>query len=155
VASARAPGEPVEPTSVLNRGRINLHGQSIAACRGRRFTYHPPVSTERIYRCATTAAMARRAVNDEFNAYTVAQFALSEDPDEVLVEVDTNGQISPVTQKQVARISVIPHHPKSQDVAERIWERIDWSDLEGDDWVDPAEVDVEARGWDCRMKIYY
>jgi hypothetical protein len=113
------------------------------------------MSTERIYRCASLAAIARRAVNDRFTEYTVTQFALSEDPDEVLVEVDTNGPISPVTQKQVVRISVMPRHPKSQDVARRIWAQLDWDDLEGDDWVDPAEIDVAARGWDCRMKIYY
>ena len=99
--------------------------------------------------------MARRAVWDEFNAYTVTQFAFTDDPDEVVVEVDTNGSISPVTSKQVVLISVVPHHPMSQAVAERVWELLDWEDLEGDDWVDPAEIDVHAKGWDCRMKIYY
>lgn len=99
--------------------------------------------------------MARRAVYDYFNAYTVTQYAFSDDPDDVVVEVDTNGPISPVTGKQVVLISVLPHHAKSQDVAERIWSLLEWEDIEGDDWVDPAEVDVAATGWDCRRKIYY
>ena len=99
--------------------------------------------------------MARRAVYDTFNAYTVTQFAFTDDPDEVVVEVDTNGKISPVTNKQVVLISVLPHHAMSQTVAERVWELLDWEDVEGEDWVDPADVDVQAKGWDCRMKIYY
>lgn len=110
---------------------------------------------ERIYRCKTPASMARRAVRDEFNAYTVTQFAFFNDPDDVVVEVDTNGKISPVTNKQVVLISVLPHHVMSHTVAERVWKLLEWDDLEGDDWVDPAEVDVEVKGWDCRMKIYY
>ncbi len=73
----------------------------------------------------------------------------------MVVEVDTNGQISPVTNKQVVPISVMPHHAMSQQVADRIWQLLDWNDVEGDDWIDPAEVDVEANGWDCRMKIQY
>jgi len=109
---------------------------------------------ERIYRCKTPASMARRAVCDELNAYTVTQFAFTDDPDDVVV-VDTNGKISPVTNKQVVLISVLPHHAMSQTVAERVWKLLAWEDLEGDDWVDPAEVDVEAKGWDCRMKICY
>lgn len=110
---------------------------------------------ERIYRCSTPAALARRAVFDMFDAYTVTQFALTDDPDTVIVEVDTNDKISPVTGKQVVLISVLPHHAISQSVAERIWEHLDWDELEGEDWVDPAEVDVAAKGWDCRRKIYY
>lgn len=117
--------------------------------------YDSPVSMERIYRCKTPANMARRAVYDDFHADTVTQFAFTDDPDHVVVEVDTNGKISPVTSKQVVLISVLPHHAMSQTVAERVWQLLDWDDLEGDDWIDPAEVDVEAKGWDCRMKIYY
>ena len=99
--------------------------------------------------------MARRAVWDTFDAYTVTQFAFSDDPDEVVVEVDTNGAISPVTGKQVVVISVLPHHPMSQTVAERIWDQFESEDRDGDEWVDPTEVDVKAKGWDCRMKLFY
>ena len=52
-------------------------------------------------------------------------------------------------------ISVLPHHALSQTVAERVWTLLDWDDLEGDDWVDPTDVDVRAKGWDCRVRIYY
>ena len=108
-----------------------------------------------MYRCKTPAAMARKAASGTFDSYTVSGLAYSDDPDEVVVEVDTNGPISPVTGKQIAVIAVLPHHPTSQDIAERIWNQFGWEDIEGDDWVDPAEIDVESQGWDCRVKFFY
>lgn len=85
----------------------------------------------------------------------VMQLVYSDDPYEVVVEVDTSGPIDPATKKSVVVIAVWPGHPTSQEVAERIWERIGWDELADDDWVDPAEIDVAAKGWDCRMKVRY
>ena len=50
---------------------------------------------------------------------------------------------------------MLPHHTMSQEVAERIWNLLAWEDLQDMDSVDPIEVDVAAKGWDCRSKIYH
>lgn len=112
------------------------------------------MAQERIYKCATPAAMARRATGDLFSDM-VMQLVYNDDPHEVVVEVDTNGRIDPVTKKQVVVIAVVPGHPTSQEVAQRIWDWIGWDELADDDWIDPTEVDVAAKGWDCRMKVRY
>jgi hypothetical protein len=113
------------------------------------------MADERTYKCKTSAAMARRAVTGSFYDGTVSNLVYSDEPDEVVVEVDTNGAISPVTRMQVVVIAVKPHHETSQEVAEGIWNLLGWDDIEGDDQVDPTEVDVRAKGWDCRVKFFY
>lgn len=99
--------------------------------------------------------MARRAVDGNFYSDTVNQLVFTDDPDEVVVVVDTQGPIGPVSNKQIVRISVEPHHDSSQDVAERIWQLLDWDDLEGEESVAPEDVDVRAKGWGCRVKWFY
>ena len=108
-----------------------------------------------MYRCKSPAEMARRAANCEFYSDTVSELVYSDDPDEVVVVVDMNAPISPVTGMQVARIIVLPRHATSQEVAERIWELLDWGDIEGEEWVAPDQIDVESEGWDCRVKVFH
>lgn len=75
------------------------------------------MTSEWIYRCKTPAALANRAAGADFYAYSVNQLVYSDDPDQVIVEVDMNGAISPVTGKQVVAIAVLPHNPTSVGTA--------------------------------------
>jgi hypothetical protein len=110
---------------------------------------------ERIYRAKTAAGLAAKAVNGPFEEGTINELAFSEDPDEVVAVVDATGPVAPLTGKQVVRITVLPHHDQAQDLAERIWRKLGWDDIEGNDWTDPEELDVRAKGWDVRTKFFY
>jgi hypothetical protein len=112
------------------------------------------MSYEKRLRYKTLSSIARRAVNGPFDSATVYGLVLSEDPETVLVEVDTNGAIGPVSGLMRAVIHVQPG-PHAAELADRIWWSFGWEDV-FEDAVDPADAgDLAAKGWYCRFKLYF
>ena len=99
----------------------------------------------------TPTALAKAAVFGQFlksdNVYELC------DPEcDVVAVVDTTRLHGPTSRWTVWVVHVQPGHRWSSEVAQEVWELLDWDEIT-DDVVDPSEVDVEGQGWWCNMKV--
>jgi hypothetical protein len=82
-------------------------------------------------------------------------FVCADDNETVLVELDTTSPVGPISAKANWVIRVNPH-PRAQEIAEAIWEELDWSEVP-EDSIDPYSQDCATSGWYCIwiVKIEY
>ena len=76
------------------------------------------------------------------------------DEDDVVAILDTNGPVGPVSGRATWRFEVHAHR-WGQEVAEKVWEGLDWEEVTEDS--DGPGTDVANHGWTCRIivKIEY
>jgi hypothetical protein len=72
------------------------------------------------------------------------------DEDDVVVVLDTTAPLGPVSGNAIWRVEIQPHS-WGQEVAELIWEALDWDEVTEDSH-EPGS-DVVAAGWSCRMIV--
>lgn len=72
---------------------------------------------------------------------------LSDDP---VVIVDTTAPVGPATGSSIWLVEVFPH-PWASEVAEMIWEGLDWDEVTEDS--QPPNSTTRSNGWICKMRV--
>jgi len=74
----------------------------------------------------------------------------STDTDDVVAILDTNAPVGPVSGRAIWRFEV-QAHPWGQEVAERVWDGLEWEEVTEDS--EGPGSDVGDRGWSCRLVV--
>jgi hypothetical protein len=74
-------------------------------------------------------------------------FVFKDQPETVVLDLDTTAPVGPVSGKSNWVIRVHPHLC-AQEIAEAIWEELEWSEIP-EDTVDPTKQDCNRVGWYC------
>ena len=104
-----------------------------------------------VIRVSSPAVLARRVTEGGLSTDTVYEFVDSLDPHTVVAELDTTAPIGPVSGEAVWVFDVNPH-PWAQEVAELVWESLDWSEVP-EDAEDPYDRNCAKEGWSCRILV--
>jgi len=102
-------------------------------------------------RVSSPRVLARRVTEGGLSTDTVYEFVSADDPHTVIAELDTTAPVGPVSGKATWVFDVHPH-PWAQDVAEGVWESLDWSEVP-DDAEEPYERNCVETGWSCRIFV--
>ena len=70
--------------------------------------------------------------------------------DDVVAILDTNAPVGPVSGRAIWRFEV-QAHPWGQEVAERVWDGLEWEEVTEDS--EGPGKDVAEHGWTCRMVV--
>jgi hypothetical protein len=101
----------------------------------------------KIIKVCETKKLVNRLLYSPFQTDRYYDFVCKEDPETVLVDLDTTSPVGPVSGRSNWVIRVHPH-PRAQEIADAIWNELDWSEVL-DDATDPAEQDCTKVGWYC------
>ena len=109
----------------------------------------------KIFKICETRKIVDKLLYSSLQTDRYYDFVCDDDSESILVDLDTTAPVGPVSGKSNWVIRVNPH-PRAQEIADAIWEELDWSEVP-DDAIDPREQDCTKVGWDCIwiVKIQY